>query len=146
MNIINSSFYTRDTIEVAQDLLGKMLVRHYNGLYLTGIIAETEAYRFCDDHASHAYRGKTERNSAMFGSVGCVYVYFIYGVHFCLKVVARHEKLQAGAVLIRSIVPIQGISFMQEARKKTTDLTTGPGKLTQALYITREQNGVETKA
>lgn len=143
MNIIDPSFYKRDTIEVAQDLLGKTLIRYYNGLYLTGIITETEAYRCSDDPASHAYRGKTERNAAMFGPVGYAYIYFIYGVHFCLNVVARSQELQAGAVLIRSIMPTQGISFMQEVRKKVTNLTNGPGKLAQALCITRKQNGID---
>jgi len=143
MNIIDSSFYKRDTVLVAQDLLGKTLVRYYNGIYVTGIIHETEAYRCSDDPASHAYRGKTQRNSAMFGPVGHSYVYFIYGVHFCLNVVARSQELQAGAVLIRSLLPMQGIPLMQKARKRMTNLANGPGKLTQALCITREQNGID---
>lgn len=145
MTLITRSFYARDTIEVAKDLLGKTLVRDIDGMTVSGIIAETEAYRYKDDPASHSYGGMTERNKAMFGQVGRAYVYFTYGMHFCVNAVARSPDSSAGAVLIRSIVPQQGVDFMIK-RRKTTDifnLANGPAKLTQVLRITKKEYGVD---
>jgi DNA-3-methyladenine glycosylase len=82
MSIIHKPFYQRDTVTVARDLLGKVLIRIYKGEYLAGIITEVEAYK-SDDPACHAFRGKTPRNAPLFGPVGHAYVYFIYGNHFC---------------------------------------------------------------
>ncbi len=145
MKIIPREFYNRSTIDVAKDLLGKILVRVINGKILSGIIVESEAYRSIDDPASHSYRGKTERNSVMFGEVGHAYVYFTYGNHYCLNIVAKEDNVPAGAVLIRAIEPIEGIKQMQKFRKidDLYNLTTGPGKLTQALSITKKQNGTD---
>ncbi|MEX0940489.1 MAG: DNA-3-methyladenine glycosylase [Candidatus Babeliales bacterium] len=147
MNFLSSSFYQRDTVIVAKDLMGKILVREYQGLLLKGIITETEAYRGQDDLASHAYRGITKRNHAMFGPVGYAYIYFIYGTHFCLNVVARKENQKAGAVLIRAIEPIENIEVMLKLRNKIehAQLANGPGKLTQALAITRTHNDIDMK-
>ena len=112
---------------------------------MSGIITETEAYRYKDDPASHAFRKITERNKVMFGEVGTAYVYFTYGMHYCFNVVAKHPKIAAGAVLIRAIEPEKGIKKMQENRKKKglESLTDGPAKLTQALEITKEQYGID---
>lgn len=143
-HILHQSFYQRDTVIVAKDLIGKILVREYNGTLLTGIIIETEAYCADDDPASHAFNGKTKRNAAMFGPVGCAYVYFIYGNHYCLNIVARDECKEAGAVLIRALQPLQGIEIMQVLRTKPEMrlLANGPGKLTQALALTKDHDGV----
>jgi DNA-3-methyladenine glycosylase len=141
MNIIPRSFYARDTVEVAQDLLGKILVRKINGNTISGIIIETEAYRHKDDAASHSFGGMTERNKSMYGEVGRAYVYFTYGMHYCVNAVARSQDYDAGAVLIRSLVPQHGMDFMSRQRKTRdiSNLTNGPAKLTQALNITKKE-------
>lgn len=145
IHIIEREFYSRNTIDVAKDLLGRILVRIIDGKVISGAIVESEAYRSTDDPASHSYRGKTERNSVMFGEVGHAYVYFTYGNHYCLNIVAKENTTPAGAVLIRAIEPIEGVSFMRRCRKTSDpyNLTSGPGKLTQALKVTKRQNGVD---
>jgi len=144
MKIVPGSFYERDTVTVARALLGKRIIRTLDRFTLSGIITQTEAYCFSNDPASHAYRGKTKRNAAMFGPVGHAYVYFIYGNHFCFNIVARKSTMQAGAVLIRAIEPLKGIDLMHKHRgkKERKILTDGPGKLAQALGITTSHNGV----
>lgn len=141
---LSRQFYARDTIEVARDLLGKILAREISGKRLAGMIVETEAYRANDDPASHAYRGITKRNKVMFGEPGHAYVYFTYGNHFCLNVTAK-DSLPAGAVLIRAVEPLEGIDVMLRNRNvdRVTDATSGPGKLTKAMNITKEQNGMD---
>src|SRR5881296_2685679 len=141
MKIIHRSFYERNTIDVAKDLLGQVLVRKISGKIVSGTIVETEAYRYKDDAASHSFMGRTERNKAMFGEVGRAYVYFTYGMHFCVNVVARDDDSEAGAVLLRALVPEKGLDFMVRQRKTDviSNLTDGPAKLTQALRITNEQ-------
>jgi DNA-3-methyladenine glycosylase len=136
-------FYSQDTVDVARNLLGKTLVRKIGKNTISGIITETEAYRQSDDPASHAYRGMTPRNKAMFGPVGCAYVYFTYGMYHCVNVVARNHRHSAGAVLIRAIEPKTGIDTMIKNRKtdKISNLANGPGKLTIALDITKKQYG-----
>lgn len=143
MKILPRLFYSRDTAKVAKDLLGKTLVRKIDGYTLAGIITETEAYRYKDDPASHAYRGITERNKAMFGEVGKAYVYFTYGMYYCFNVVAKSQRVDAGAVLIRALKPQKGIPKMIHNRNTTllSNLTNGPGKLTQSLKITKAQYG-----
>jgi DNA-3-methyladenine glycosylase len=143
-------FYERDTSVVARDLLGKKLVRHLVGNSrdqerLVGIITETEAYGAEDDPASHAFHGSTPRNSIMFERCGLSYVYFIYGMYHCMNVSARSKTKKAGAVLIRSILPIEGINKMMVHRnlKNIGDLANGPGKLTKALHIDRSLNGLD---
>jgi DNA-3-methyladenine glycosylase len=136
-------FYSQDTVHVAKQLLGKTLVRKIGKHVISGIITETEAYRQSDDPASHAYRGVTPRNQAMFGPVGCAYVYFTYGMYHCVNVVARNQRHSAGAVLIRALEPKTGINIMIKNRKtdKHHNLASGPGKLTIALDITKKQYG-----
>lgn len=145
MGIIPRKFYARGTIKVARELLGKSLVRKTGKKTISGIIIETEAYRYNDDPASHAFRGMTERNKAMFGQVGRAYVYFTYGMYYCVNVVAKGEKHEAGAVLIRALMPKKGIDIMIKNRKtnEISNLTNGPGKLTQALDINKKQYGVD---
>ena len=145
MKILPREFYARNTITVAKELLGKNLVRKNGNNLISGIITETEAYRYKDDPASHAFRGMTERNKAMFGEVGRAYVYFTYGMYFCVNAVARSNNVQAGAVLIRALKPQKGIDTMEKNRKTDTlsNLTSGPAKLTQALKINKKQYGAD---
>ena len=147
MNILPKKFYQRDTVVVARDLLGKRLVRKIGNYEMSGIINETEAYRYKDDPASHAFQNITDRNKVMFGEVGISYVYFTYGMHYCFNVVAKKSKRSAEAVLIRGINPEKGIKRMWENRniKNIKNLTNGPPKLTQALEITKEHYGLDLR-
>lgn len=140
---LERKFYAQDTIQVAKNLLGKMLVRKIGKNTISGIITETEAYRQSDDPASHAYRDKTARNHAMFEEVGHAYVYFTYGMYHCMNVVAKSRKYRAGAVLIRALEPHAGIDTMIKNRKTKdlSNLTSGPAKLAIALDITKKQYG-----
>ncbi|MCS6768551.1 MAG: DNA-3-methyladenine glycosylase [Candidatus Nitrosocaldus sp.] len=147
--VLARGFYSRDTLEVARDLLGRMLVRVMDGIVLSGMIVEVEAYTR-DDPASHAYRGMTARNRVMFGEVGHAYVYFIYGKHYCLNIVARSRDVEAGAVLIRAVEPVEGVEVMMErrgnglkSRMRLEMLTSGPGRLTEALGIDARHNGLD---
>ena len=141
---LNRKFYDRSTLRVAKELLGKFLVMQKNGKLLSGKIVETEAYIGYKDPASHAYRGITPRNEVMFGDPGYAYVYFTYGMHYCLNLVTEKKGYPA-AVLIRALEPAQGIEIMQERRKHKDlkDLTSGPAKLCQALGVDRKLNGVD---
>lgn len=143
------AFYSRGTENVARELLGKKLVRMYDDgsgklQRLSGIIYETEAYGSKNDPASHAFNGRTNRNSVMFQDVGKSYVYFIYGMHHCMNVTAHAPNSDAGAVLIRSLIPIEGIDTMiyLSNMKNKLNLTNGPGRLTKALDIDRSHNGL----
>lgn len=141
-NPLARSFYERDTIHVAKALLGKILVRRLGSTTMAAVIVETEGYRGYDDPASHAYMGPTRRNLVMFGEAGHAYIYFTYGMHYCLNVTTE-RKAQPGAVLIRAVQPVRGIKMMTKHRKtdRLVELTNGPAKLTQALAITRNLNG-----
>ena len=145
MTILPREFYSKDTVTVAKNLLGKKIIRKIGRNEISGIITETEAYRHKDDAASHAFRKITDRNKIMFEEVGSAYVYFTYGMYFCFNVVARAPKKAAGAVLIRAIEPEKGLNIMQKNRGKTdlTNLTNGPAKLAQALGITKEDYGTD---
>ena len=140
--ILQKKFYERETVIVAKQLLGKKITRKINGVKLTGIITETEAYRGKDDPASHAAVKMTNRNKVMFGQVGMSYVYFTYGMYFMLNVVAKNKKQNAGAVLIRGIHPQDGIKTMIKNRgvKNIKRISDGPGKLTIAIDITMKQH------
>jgi len=145
LNSLPRRFYARDTVVVAQDLLGKRIVRKIGRQIISGIITETEAYGHTNDSASHAFRRKTKRNQAMFDEVGRAYVYFTYGMYFCFNVVARNPEADAGAVLIRAIQPEKGVEIMKKNRGKTSEknLADGPAKLTQALDITKKHYGLD---
>ena len=139
--ILKRSFYKRPTVEVARELLGKVIVHGPTA----GTIVETEAYLGGDDLTAHSARGITDRTRVIFGPPGHAYVYFIYGMYECLNLVCEPEG-QPGCVLIRALEPVAGIEIMQQRRRaarQPEDLASGPGKLTLALAITRLQNGAD---
>jgi DNA-3-methyladenine glycosylase len=158
--ILPRDFYLHPPDVVARKLLGKRLVRPYKpegGVAgrverLAGRIVEVEAYPGQDDPAAHAFVGKTPRNKVLFGPPGFAYVYFIYGMHFCLNLSCEPEG-QAGSVLLRALEPVEGLRTMARLRGLTPKpqreadarlLTSGPGRLCQALDITREtHNGID---
>ncbi len=143
-------FYDRDPRRVARELLGKVLVRKRGRTLLAGRIVEVEAYLGKNDPAAHAAAGPTARNLVLFGPPGFAYVYFIYGNHYCLNVSCLPEG-RAGCVLFRALEPVAGWKRMFQARNlpvparepRLADLrllTTGPGRLTEALGITRPRD------
>ena len=143
-NRLPREFFTIATPHLAKKLLGCMLVRETPQGIITGVITETEAYTE-DDEASHSFGGrKTKRNEAMFMNGGHLYVYFIYGTYHCLNIVSEKEG-RGSAVLIRSIVPEEGIELLQNncISKRDDGLTNGPGKLCRALGITLKHNGID---
>lgn len=135
--------YQVDPVTLAKRLLGQRLVRIIQGKKLSGIIVEVEAYLGASDKATHTYNGRrTPRNEAMYLDAGHSYVYFTYGMHHCVNVVAG-AKEEGVAVLIRALEPVEGIEQMYSNRataKCVTDLCSGPAKLCQALKINRELN------
>ncbi len=145
MSVIAREFYDRPALEVARDLLGCRLVRQLDGVRMAGLILETEAYQGEEDMGCHAAAGRTPRTAIMYGSPGYAYVYFSYGMHWLLNAVADHEGTPA-AVLIRAIQPIAGTDLMTINRPHLAlkrGWTDGPAKLTQALGITGDFNGVD---
>ncbi|MCU1499592.1 MAG: DNA-3-methyladenine glycosylase [Acidimicrobiales bacterium] len=138
---LSRAFYRRDPLEVAPELLGKVLVHGGRA----GRIVEVEAYRGTDDPASHAFRGPTPRTEVMFGPPGHLYVYFTYGMHWCANAVTS-EPGEAGAVLLRALEPLRGIEAMRSARpaaRRPVDLANGPAKLCQALGIDGSHDGAD---
>ncbi len=139
--VLPRRFYERPAVEVARDLLGKILVRGRSA----GRIVEVEAYLGREDRAAHAWCGLTGRTSVLFGPPGHAYVYFVYGMYECLNVVAEPEG-SPGCVLIRALEPLAGVALMRRRRpgvQRMEDLASGPGKLTIALGITRRHNGAD---
>ncbi len=139
------SFYARSSLEVAPDLLNKVLVRGE----LAMRIVEVEAYAGADDPASHAYAGRTDRNATMFGPAGHLYVYFTYGMHWCANVVCGQAGVPT-AVLLRAGAPVRGLDQMRLARdagrsvaRRDRDLGSGPARLAQALGIDRALDGAD---
>lgn len=137
-------FYLRDGLTVARELIGKKLVTRAADGLTSGIIVETEAYMGTADAAAHSYRGKTERTKIFFGAGGFVYVYLIYGANICTNVVANAENIPE-AVLIRALEPVDGVELMKirRGKKNLRDLCSGPGKLSQALGITKNFYGAD---
>lgn len=154
--VLPRDFYLHPPDVVARKLLGKLLVRRYEvrsksqaaQTRLAGRIVEVEAYIGLDDPAAHAFAGKTPRNAVLFGPPGFAYVYFIYGMHFCLNISCEPEG-QAGCVLLRALEPVEGLETMAQLRGLDSDanprlLASGPGRLCQALGVTREtHNGID---
>jgi DNA-3-methyladenine glycosylase len=162
--ILTQPFYNRPTIKVARELLGNYLIRKTQDGIMVGKIIETESYCGPKDKANHASKGLTPRTAPMFGKCGYSYIYLIYGMYSCFNIVTEKENYPA-AVLIRSIQPIKGINLMIKNRnfkfsplsqrgvggiyslsqskvKKINNLTNGPGKLCQALCLTKKQNNL----
>ncbi len=142
---LSRRFYQRDPVTLARALLGRTLVRHFQGRRLAGRIVETEAYLGIPDKAAHTRGGRrTDRNASMWGPAGCAYVYFTYGMHHCLNVVADCAEVPT-AVLIRALEPVEGLAVMQahRQRRRDVDLCSGPAKLTQALAIDRALDGTD---
>lgn len=138
-------FYTRaDVVQIAKELLGKVLVTTFDGLVTSGIIVETEAYAGVADKASHAYGGRrTARTETMYSEGGVAYVYLCYGIHHLFNVVTNIEDIPH-AVLIRAIEPLEGIDIMLERRGKeklNPALTAGPGAMSSALGIHTKHTG-----
>ena len=139
-------FYTRDPRHVSRNLLGKVLVRRQGRKLLAARVVEVEAYLGIDDPAAHSAAGRTARNAVLFGPPGHSYVYFIYGNHYCFNVSCLPDG-QAGGVLFRALEPLLGIEAMAKARGVSIEepgdlrkLTSGPGRLAEALGITRPRD------
>jgi DNA-3-methyladenine glycosylase len=147
--LLHRSFFNRDPRTVARELLGKLIVRRDGRKQLAGRIVEVEAYLGADDLAAHAAAGHTARNAVLWGPPGHAYVYFIYGIHYCLNISCLPEG-EAGCVLIRALEPVSGIAEMAKAReladidytsmRDLRKLASGPGKLCEALGITRPRD------
>jgi DNA-3-methyladenine glycosylase len=152
------SFYNRPTLEVARDLLGKVLVHSRRGVVTSGVIVEVEAYIGESDPACHAAPGLTRRNAPLYGPPGFAYVYLNYGIHSLVNVVTEAEHAPA-AVLIRSLLPLDGVSVMRRRRSREMkgrrainartlavhDLCRGPGNVTMAMGITLAENQLDLR-
>jgi DNA-3-methyladenine glycosylase len=140
------AFYARPTLEVAEDLLGKVLVHRTRGGLTSGAIVEVEAYIGESDPACHAAPGLTKRNAPLYGSPGHAYVYLNYGVHYLVNVVTERAGSPA-AVLIRALEPLDGIPLMRKRRARSRlpdhELCRGPGNLTRAMGISLKQNELD---
>jgi DNA-3-methyladenine glycosylase len=135
---LSKQFFNEPTIKVAENLLGCYLIRGR----CVGKIVETEAY-LADDPASHSFNGETKRNFVMFGEPGRAYIYFVYGNHYCFNVVTNKKGI-GEAVLIRALEPISGVGLMRRRRgavEEIKNLCNGPGKLAQAMGISKQDNG-----
>lgn len=147
--LVRRAFFDRDPRQVCPELLGKIIVRREGRKVLAGRIVELEAYLGADDAAAHAAAGRTARNDVLWGPPGHAYIYFIYGVHYCLNISCMPEG-EAGCVLVRALEPLSGIKQMALARhmqdldfnvnRNVCKLASGPGKLSEALGITRERD------
>lgn len=145
-------FFNRDPRQVGRELLGKIIVRNAGRKLLAGRIVEVEAYLGAGDSAAHAAAGRTQRNDVLFGPPGHAYVYFIYGVHYCLNISCMPDG-EPGCILIRALEPLTGIAEMARARdldsldptsvRDLRKLLSGPGKLCEALGITRPRDNAK---
>lgn len=145
--MLDKDFYKRDTEVVAKELLGNTLAHETGDQKVSGRIVEVEAYygdQKVKDPASHAANGKTERNKVMYDTYGCAYVYLCYGIHELFNITTNSVG-EPGAVLIRALEPQDGIEIMKNRRntQNVEKLTSGPGKLTRALNITKDYNGLD---
>jgi DNA-3-methyladenine glycosylase len=150
--LLPRSFFNRDPRVVARALLGKLIVRRHGRKRIAGRIVEVEAYLGSNDLAAHAAAGRTARNAVLFGPPGHVYVYFIYGMYYCLNFSCLPDGV-AGGVLIRALQPVAGLEEMARARKfkdlnlesvrDLRRLTSGPGRLCEAMGITRTRDNAK---
>jgi DNA-3-methyladenine glycosylase len=147
---LTTDFFSRDTVEVGKDLLGRYLVKKTEKRDMIGKIVEVEAYLGPNDKACHAYNNrKTEKTKVMYMRPGTFYIYYIYGIYFCLNVITEPEGMPC-AIFIRKMFPIEGIELMKENRKVKVgrnykNLLDGPSKLCMALNITKEKyNGKDS--
>ena len=149
--LLPRAFFEAPPDEVAPRLLGKVLARRVGGAWLAGRIVELEAYLgphdTPPDPAAHSHRGPTDRNRVLFGPAGHAYVYSIYGMHFCMNISCEPEG-QGGGLLLRALEPLTGLKQMARNRGLTPEaaareIACGPGRLCQALGITRQQNGLD---
>jgi DNA-3-methyladenine glycosylase len=148
--ILSRSFYKRSPELVARELLGKVLVHQLGDVRLKGRIIEVEAYLGVTDPASHSFIGRTPRTEVLFGPPGIAYVYFIYGLHYCLNVTCLWDG-EPGAVLFRALLPLEGLRTMAKLRglsaeAKPKELTGGPGRLCEAFGINRQENFISSSA
>lgn len=134
MSNVSRDFFEQDTLQVARELLGKIIVRQVDGRTIKGKIIETEAYIGIGDKACHARHGKTKRNEVMWGEAGCAYIYLCMGLHYLLNIVTEDVGFPA-AVLIRKIEPLSGLDPALKSY--------GPGNLTKYLQINMEMNGID---
>ena len=147
---LSKSFYKRDLLTVAKELLGKVLIKKNPKNLLAANIVEVEAYNGEIDKAAHTYSGRTERNKVMFNEGGFLYVYLSYGVHHCCNIVTGFEE-KGTAVLIRAVEPLNGLDVIIKNRfgrklkndKEIINLTSGPGKVCKALGINRNHSGID---
>ena len=147
--LLPRKFFDRDPRIVAPDLLGKLIVRQEGRKLISGRIVELEAYLGADDAAAHSAAGRTARNDVLWGPPGHAYVYFIYGVHYCLNISCMPEG-EAGGILIRALEPVSGLEAMAAARelggldfdsvRDLSKLASGPGRLSEALRVTRPRD------
>ena len=151
--IIDKDFYDKSALDVAKELLGKVLVREVDGKILKGKIVETEAYIGATDKACHAYNGlRTKRTEVLYGDCGISYIYFIYGLYHCLNVVTNKKEV-AEAVLIRALEPINEFDYISKIRydkkydqltkTQLKNLTNGPSKLCLAYLLNKDLNAVK---
>ena len=142
--IIPREFFERDTLTVARELLGHMIVRRTNRGEARGIIVETEAYLGEKDDAAHSYKGKSERVRVQYGPAGMAYIYLIYGMYNCLNITSGPPGVPE-VVLIRAVEPVSGLELMKKRRRtdKALQLCSGPGKLCMALDIGRDLYGAD---
>lgn len=143
MNALTRDFFLRESPLVAKDLLGKILLHHSPHGEISGRIVEVEAYLADKDPAAHSYKGKTKRNQSLFKAGGHAYIFSIHG-HFCMDISTNSAKIPT-SVLLRALEPLSGIEIMQQNRgqQDLKNLTNGPGKLTKALGITKEFDGLD---
>lgn len=141
---LKRSFYDRPTVEVARDLLGKIIVSTVTGSRLSARIVEVEAYVGRDDPACHAARGETDRNRVMFGPPGFSYIYFIYGMYHCFNIVTERKGFPA-AVLLRAAEPGDGLETLRKnsPRGKPEMILSGPGKFCRSFGLTSEHSGLD---
>jgi DNA-3-methyladenine glycosylase len=144
--ILTRDFYERDTLTVAKELLGKVIVHETSEGLTMGKIVETEAYIGPEDKASHAYRNlRTSRTEVQFGPKGHAYIYLVYGMYYCLNATSGRLGGKPEAILVRALEPLGGIEIMLRRRdvSNVANLTNGPGRLCMAMGLTKKQNAAD---